>query len=118
MILYLFFANKIESSFLFQLRKLNYELMQFAAKQSNFYICDISWLQNHLGKNVFFQTSVYINTEMVLSIDILPEVAAKTIDLIAAMYGKFKKCLILDLDNTMWGGVIGDDGLEIFNWAV
>jgi len=71
-----------------------------------------------LGKNVFFQTSVYINTEMVLSIDILPEVAAKTIDLIAAMYGKFKKCLILDLDNTMWGGVIGDDGLEIFNWAV
>ena len=42
MILYLFFANKIESSFLFQLRKLNYELMQFAAKQSNFYICDIS----------------------------------------------------------------------------
>jgi predicted enzyme involved in methoxymalonyl-ACP biosynthesis len=55
---------------------------------------------------------------MVLSIDILPEVAAKTIDLIAAMYGKFKKCLILDLDNTMWGGVIGDDGLEIFNWAV
>ena len=36
------FANKIQSSFLFQLRKLNYELMQFAAKQSNFYICDIS----------------------------------------------------------------------------
>ena len=26
--------------------------------------------------------------------------------------GKFKKCLILDLDNTVWGGVIGDDGME------
>ena len=106
------FANKIESSFLFQLRKLNYELMLFAAKQSNFYLCDISSLQNQFGKTNFFQASVYINTEMVLSIDILPEVAAKTIDLIAAMCGKFKKCLILDLDNTIWGGVIGDDGLE------
>jgi FkbH-like protein len=49
---------------------------------------------------------------MVLSIDILPEVAAKTVDLIGAMYGKFRKCVILDLDNTLWGGVIGDDGVE------
>ena len=49
---------------------------------------------------------------MILKIDILPEVAKKTTDLIGAMTGSFKKCLILDLDNTMWGGVIGDDGLE------
>ncbi len=32
--------------------------------------------------------------------------------LIAALRGKSKKCLILDLDNTVWGGVIGDDGLD------
>ena len=86
--------------------------MVFAAKQPNFFICDISSLQNHFGKSIFFQTSVYINTEMVLSMDILPEVAFKTVDLIGAIQGNFKKCLILDLDNTMWGGIIGDDGLE------
>lgn len=106
------FANKIESSFLFQLRKLNYALMVFAAKHPNFYLCDISSLQNQFGKSIFFQPSIYVNTDMILSIDILPEVAVKTIDLIGAMYGRSKKCLILDLDNTMWGGVIGDDGLE------
>ena len=106
------YANKIESSFLFQLRKLNYGLMEFATRQSNFYPCDISSIQNQVGKTAFFQTSIYINTEMVLSLDVLPDIAAKTLDLIAALYGKFKKCLILDLDNTMWGGVIGDDGLE------
>jgi len=106
------YANKVASSFLYQLRKLNYELMVFAAKNPDFYLCDISSLQNQFGKTSFFHTSVYINTEMVLSIDILPEVASKTIDLIAAMNGKFKKCLIIDLDNTMWGGIIGDDGLE------
>ncbi len=106
------YANKIESSFLFQIRKLNFELMVFATKQSSFYICDISSIQNHSGKINLFQPSIYINTEMVLKIDILPEVAKKTTDLIGAMTGSFKKCLILDLDNTMWGGVIGDDGLE------
>jgi FkbH-like protein len=31
--------------------------------------------------------------------------------LIAARLGRSRKCLVLDLDNTLWGGVIGDDGL-------
>jgi FkbH-like protein len=106
------FANKLEGSFLFQLRKLNLSLMQYAANHPDFYLCDISSLQNHFGRNWFFQSSVYINTEMVLSIDSLPWLASRTIDLINAMNGKSKKCLILDLDNTIWGGVIGDDGLE------
>ncbi|WP_301930523.1 HAD family hydrolase [Ferruginibacter sp.] len=105
-------ANRIVSSFLYQLRKLNYELMLYSARQVNFYCCDLSSVQNQFGKTNFFQPSVYINTEMVLSIDILPEVAYKTVSLIASMYGKIKKCLVLDLDNTLWGGVIGDDGLE------
>lgn len=106
------YANKIASSFLFQLRKLNYELMVYASANADFYICDLSSIQNQVGKAAFFQPSVYINTEMVLSIEVLPIVAARTVELIAAMNGKFKKCLILDLDNTTWGGIIGDDGLE------
>jgi len=65
---------------------LNYELMQYASRQTNFYLVDISTIQNQVGKNNFFQTSVYINTEMVLSLDVLPLIAAKTLDLIAAMF--------------------------------
>jgi FkbH-like protein len=106
------FANKTESSFLFQLRKLNYGLMVWASKNPNLYLCDLSSIHNQVGKSNFFQTSVYINTEMVLSIDVLPWVASKTMDLINTLNGKFKKCVILDLDNTTWGGIIGDDGIE------
>jgi FkbH-like protein len=106
------FANKTESSFLFQLRKLNYELMNFAVQNSDFYLCDISTLQNQTGKIVFFQPALYINSEMVLSLDVLPQIASRTIDLINALTGRFKKCVILDLDNTIWGGIIGDDGIE------
>lgn len=32
--------------------------------------------------------------------------------LIRAIYGKNKKCLVIDLDNTLWGGIIGDDGVD------
>ncbi len=105
-------ANKTTSSFLFQLRKLNYELMLYASNTSNLYLCDISSIQNQLGKAFFSQTSIYINTDMVLSFDVLPELASKTINLISALLGNFKKCLILDLDNTLWGGIIAEDGIE------
>jgi FkbH-like protein len=105
-------ANKTEFSFLFQLRKLNYKLMSLASNKPNLYLCDISSIQNQVGKLNFFQPSIYISTEMVLSIDVLPRVANKTMDLINALNGKFKKCIIIDLDNTTWGGIIGDDGIE------
>ena len=32
--------------------------------------------------------------------------------IVKSVYGKSKKCLVLDLDNTLWGGVIGDDGVQ------
>jgi FkbH-like protein len=106
------YACKTDLSFLFQLRKLNYQLMEFAAKTSGFYTLDLSCIQNRLGKPAMFQPAIYINSEMVLSIEVLPVIAGRTLDMIAALNGKFKKCLILDLDNTLWGGIIGDDGLE------
>jgi len=106
------YAAKTTASFLYQLRKLNFELMQFAANNNNFFICDVSTIQNQVGKNIFFHSSVYINTEMVLSLEVLPTIAAQTVGLIKVFSGKLKKCLVLDLDNTMWGGIIGDDGLE------
>lgn len=106
------FANKIESSFIFQLRKLNYLLMQFSTIANKLYICDLSSIQNQIGKEVIFHTSSYINNSMVLSIDALPYVSKQTLDIIKALDGQFKKCIIIDLDNTTWGGVIGDDGIE------
>lgn len=48
---------------------------------------------------------------MTISMDVLPDVAKVVVDVILAMEGKIKKCVIMDLDNTLWGGVIGDDGL-------
>ena len=106
------YANKIETSFVFQVRKLNYGLMQLAQQYANLLVCDIAAIQNKIGRDRMFAPNVYVSTEMVLSVDALPYVASRTIDIVSALRGQFKKCLILDLDNTVWGGVIGDDGLE------
>lgn len=106
------YANQVESSFTWQVRKLNYGLMQLARDEAGLFVCDIAGLQNKLGRDKMFASNVYVSTEMVLSVDALPYVASRVIDIISALRGQFKKCLILDLDNTLWGGVIGDDGLE------
>ena len=106
------YANKVISSLTYQVRKLNYELMNLSQQYPNLFICDIAGLQNKLGRDLMFSTNVYVSTEMVLSVDALPYVASRVMDIVCAIKGQFKKCLILDLDNTVWGGVIGDDGLE------
>lgn len=106
------YANKVASSFTFQVRKLNFELMNLAQEFPNLFICDIAGIQNKFGRDFMFDSTVYVSTEMILSLDALPYVASRTLDIISSIEGKFKKCLILDLDNTVWGGVVGDDGWE------
>lgn len=106
------YANKVTGSFSYQLRKLNYELMNLAQEYPNLFICDIAGIQNKFGRDFMFDSTVYVSTEMILSIDVLPYVASRTLDIIISIEGKFKKCLILDLDNTVWGGIVGDDGCE------
>lgn len=106
------YANKVTGSFSYQLRKLNFELMNLTQEYPNLFICDIASIQNKFGRDFMFDSIVYVSTEMILSIDVLPYVASRTLDIIASIEGKFKKCLILDLDNTVWGGVVGDAGWE------
>lgn len=106
------YANKVPGSFTYQVRKLNFELMNIAREYQNFFICDISGIQNKYGRNFIFDSTVYVSTEILFSIDALPIIASRTLDIICSLEGKFKKCLILDLDNTVWGGIVGDDGWE------
>ena len=106
------YATKVTSSLTYQIRKLNMGLMNLSQEYANLFICDIAGLQNKLGRDFMFAPNVYVSTEMVLSIDAIPYVASRVMDIICAIKGQFKKCLILDLDNTLWGGIIGDDGIE------
>ncbi|MBR5727200.1 MAG: HAD family hydrolase [Muribaculaceae bacterium] len=106
------YANQVEGSLIYQTRLLNIGLMQLAQRYDSLSIVDLAALQAQLGRKTMFSPSVYASTEMVISIDALPPVAYRIVQVIAAQRGTFKKSLILDLDNTLWGGIIGDDGIE------
>jgi FkbH-like protein len=106
------FSSLKKDSFIFQLRKLNFLLSDYLRKLDQFKILDVSSVQNRIGSNNFSDSSLYINYEMVFNINGNYEVSKKLIDLVLSKKASFKKCIIIDLDNTTWGGIIGDDGID------
>lgn len=106
------YGNKTPDSFLFQQRKLNFLLMQGCQEVKNVYIIDLDAIQAAYGREKFSDPKLYYIAKMPISVDVLPAVAKNVVDMVQALRGAVKKCVVLDLDNTLWGGVIGDDGLS------
>lgn len=106
------YANKTNMSLLYQIRTLNCELMTQAVNTKNLFVCDIAALTSVIGQAAALDNRNYISADMAFSLNFLPNIAKSIVDIIQAASGAAKKCLILDLDNTLWGGIIGDDGVE------
>lgn len=106
------YGSKVSGSFIFQLRKLNCLLMEGSQAFRNLILIDLSGIQNQYGRQYSHDRKMYYLAKMPLTTDILPVVAKNVVDVMKALDGKIRKCVVLDLDNTIWGGVIGDDGLE------
>lgn len=106
------YGNKTQDAFLFQQRKLNYLLMLRCQQIKQASIVDLDALQAIHGREKFSDPKLYYIAKMPICVDMLPCVAKSIVDTIQALRGCVKKCVVVDLDNTLWGGVIGDDGLS------
>lgn len=106
------YALREESAFPYQLLKLNYLLAEAAREAGNVRLIDLEPIRAHMGYDAFHDPKLYAIAKMPISTQALPAVASRVMDAILARKGRFHKCAIVDLDNTLWGGVIGDDGLE------
>ena len=73
---------------------------------------DVASLAETVGLADWHNTQLWNMAKLPFSDDFIPLYADHVARTVAAIRGKSRKALILDLDNTVWGGVIGDDGLE------
>ena len=92
--------------------RMNEKLNEYARSNSDFYICDLLYLQAQHGISRFSDPKYWYLYKYVVSVPYIPYLSFNVANIIKSLYGKNKKALILDLDNTLWGGVIGDDGVE------
>ena len=94
------------------INRLNMKFADYAAANSGFYINDINYLSADYGLSRWSAPFYWHMYKYCLALDAIPEFAFNLASIIKSIYGKNKKALALDLDNTLWGGVVGDDGVE------
>ena len=92
--------------------ELNRGFSDEARQRQNLHINDINYLASWFGLERWYDKQVWYSYKYAMSIDAIPLLADSVASIVKAIFGKSKKCLVLDLDNTLWGGVIGDDGLQ------
>ena len=73
---------------------------------------DLEALSSSYGKTRWHDNRYWHHSKHAFTPDATGLVAFEMARVIAAVKGQSKKCLVFDLDNTLWGGVIGDDGLD------
>lgn len=92
--------------------ELNTRFYEYARTHKNFYIQDISYMAACYGLQKWADPFYWHMYKYALAVPAIPEFAYNLSNIIKSIYGRNKKALVLDLDNTLWGGIVGDDGPE------
>lgn len=92
--------------------RLNCRFYDYAQNHENFYICDINYLSASYGLEKWSDPFYYHMYKYAVAVPAIPYLSFNVANIVKSVYGKNKKALNLDLDNTLWGGVIGDDGAD------
>jgi len=95
--------------------QINKFVSEFAKEEKSFFVNDINFLSSQLGLQNWFNEELWATARYAFDHSVFPDYASNVASIVAAIFGLTKKCLVLDLDNVMWGGVIGDDGLNGVN---
>ena len=86
--------------------------MSQAAAEDGALLLDVAQASESDGIGAWFDPGRWMQARMEIAPQAAPLYGDLVARIVAAQRGLSKKCLVLDLDNTLWGGVIGDDGLE------
>jgi FkbH-like protein len=104
--------NKQEFGFIESVEKLNENLRDALKADSQAFVFDYNSFCSRAGNKGMMDYKMYYLGDMKISLDIMPELCDEYLAYIKPLMSLTKKCIVLDLDNTLWGGVLGEDGLE------
>lgn len=94
------------------LMKLNDKFYEYVENNQSFFICDINYIAADYGLSRWHSDKLYALYKLPCDLMAFPDIAYNVSNIIKSIYGKNKKALAVDLDNTLWGGVISEDGAE------
>jgi predicted enzyme involved in methoxymalonyl-ACP biosynthesis len=101
-----------EKKFLESIENFNNELRSLSKAIPNFLLLSTEYIIRKVGYKNYFNENFWYAGRIKYSIETFEKFAKEVKRIYKAYKGISKKVLILDLDNTLWGGVIGEDGLN------
>src|SRR5258707_2253823 len=91
---------------------LNARVAEEARSRAHVLIHDVEAVASWIGRRTWSDDRLWDMAKSFCVFDQLPYVAKNIVDIVMCLRGRVVKCVVLDLDNTLWGGVIGDDGVD------
>lgn len=89
---------------------MNERIYEYANEHNNFYVNDIAYMASYCGLRKWFDEALWYAYKYPFSLEVIPYAANNLANIIKSLFGKNKRSIVVDLDNTLWGGVIGDCG--------
>ena len=90
--------------------KLNAHMADAARQNASLTLCDIDAISSGIGRASWFDDRLWNMTKAFCRLEYLPIVCQNIVETVMTLMGRVTKCLVLDLDNTLWGGIVGDQG--------
>jgi FkbH-like protein len=103
---------KIEHSVGAIFSDINCSLARASRNHKNVLLCDVDFLASEIGRANWSDERLWSMAKTFCKLEHLPHFAKSITDIVTTAQGLVVKCVVLDLDNTLWGGVIGDDGIS------
>jgi len=95
--------------------ELNLGLVRACRKRQRAVAFDLARVVSFFGARAAFDPKMALLARMPWSRAFLPYLAEELVRYLLAVRGRARKCVVVDLDNTLWGGVVGEDGIEGLN---
>ena len=104
--------TKLEFGFHEMIEEVNTSLRQISKKHVSLYVYDFRQFISKFGENNVFDNRQFHLGDIQIAFNFIPFLANDFMSYIKPMCGTNRKCIVLDLDNTLWGGIVGEDGFD------
>jgi len=91
---------------------LNNRLADLYSNSNSIFIYDFNNFVSKYGEKNVLDDKQFLFGDMKISLNYIPYLANDLLSYIIGYLGMSKKCIVLDLDNTLWGGIVGEDGFN------
>lgn len=106
------FETKSEYGFHQMIQDLNDKLNLAFVSSTSVYVYDFDRFVSRFGEENIFDYRQFLVGDIKITFDSIPHLANQLMSYVIGHLGISKKCIVVDLDNTLWGGIVGEDGFN------